>query len=80
MNDKIKIRESTIQETDIILWKNFTKDPSKINYNITISKKGVMFLAVSSIRKTDLSYMISKYESILEWVSSIVEGGQKYNE
>jgi hypothetical protein len=80
MKDKIKIRESTIQETDIILWKNFTKNPSKTNYNITISKKGVMFLAVSSIRKTDLSYMISKYESILEWVSSIVEGGQKYNE
>jgi hypothetical protein len=80
MNDKIKIRESTIQETDIILWKNFTKDPSKINYNITISKKGVMFLAVSSIRKTDLSYMISKYESILEWIASIVNGGQKRNE
>lgn len=69
MVDKIKIKDTTIKGTEIVLWKNFTKTPSKVNYSITLSKKGMLFLSVSSINKKDLSFMVAKYDSLIEWVN-----------
>ncbi len=72
MEDKIKVLEKTIKDTEIILWKNFTKNPSRTNYNITVSKKGMMYLSVSSINKTDLSFTVAKYNSIIEWINFMI--------
>lgn len=69
MEDKIKIKDTTIKGTEIVLWKNFTKNPSRVNYNITISKKGMLFLAISSINKKNLSFMVAKYDSVVEWIN-----------
>ena len=77
MKDKIKIRETIIKGTEIVLWKNFTKDPLKNNYNITVSKKDMMFISVSSINKRDLSYIISKYESILAWINFMLDSDEE---
>ena len=75
MKDKMKIRETIIKDTEIVLWKNFSKRPEDNNYNITLSKKGILFLSVATINKKDLSYTVAKYNSILEWLNFMVDDG-----
>lgn len=73
MFERIKIREKTLKDTDIILWKNLNKNPDNLTYNITISKKGMMFLSVSCMNKRDLSAMSSKYDAIIEWIEYLIK-------
>lgn len=72
MNDKLKIRETIIKDTEIILWKNFNKNPENNNYNITIALKGVVYLTVSTINKKDLNAISSKYDSVISWLNYMV--------
>lgn len=77
MKSKVKIKEETIEGTRITLWKNIPKRVSKMSYNITLAKKGELFLSVSSRNKRDLDSMVSKFEDIVSWLLSIVSSKEE---
>lgn len=65
--DKRAIRTTVIKDTEVTLWKNYNKKNNNDTYSITLSKKGMVYITVATINIRDLSYMIAKYDSVIEW-------------
>ena len=72
MVEKIKLKETNVKDTDIILWKNIAKNPDNNSYSITISKKNLVFISVSAVNRKNLTFMVAKYDSIIEWVNFLM--------
>ena len=73
--DKIVVREKEVKGTRITLWKNINKFDN--SYNISISKKDMVYMSIVCQNKRSLPDAISKYDSILEWVDYLVNGGTR---
>lgn len=72
--DKVVIREKEIKGTKITLWKNINKYEENNSYNISISKRDMIYVSIMCQNRRSLPDAISKYESIIEWIDFMMNG------